>query len=112
MGCVPKLEASIALSSTLEVRCQEEVFKSHSTRAGPLGLLSEIHSIFNNRNSPSVSGRQPRASAVASPVVGGVSWTSPRTTQKGFSHAWYWGFLLDYQWLLQRALSVQVIYVP
>lgn len=92
VGCFPKLEASIALFGTLEVRSQEEVSKSHSAWASLLGFLSEIHDIFNNRNSPSVSGRQPRATAVDYPVVGGVSWTSPRTTQKGFSHAWYWGF--------------------
>lgn len=71
---------------------------------GPLGLLSDLHEIFSNRNSASVSGKQPRATAIAYPVSG-VARTSPSNNSKGVSSCLVLGgFLARYSVALMGSI--------
>jgi hypothetical protein len=46
-----------------------------------------MHDVFGNRNSLSVSGRQPRAASMTYSVLG-VSWTILTNNAEGTTHAW------------------------
>lgn len=57
---------------------------------GPLGPVSEVHSIFSGGDFPSTSGGQPRTTAIACDVLRGM--TLSNNSKEGFS--WLVGFVV------------------
>jgi hypothetical protein len=66
-----------ATKASPQISCQ---FKSSSS---PLGLVFQVHDVFNNKNLSSTSGMQPRATTIA--YVLRTSWTTLTNNSKGFS---------------------------
>lgn len=72
----------MALSGAMEARPQGGSSQAVSS-SDPLSLMSQVHSIFNNRESSSASGRPSKTSASAYTALG-VTGTSLANIEGGY----------------------------
>lgn len=84
---------------------RKEGLKSYPS--GIFWVLSEVHGLFNNRDSPSISGRQKRATVLVYNDLE-VSWTAVTSYLKANFSCLELLTLLDNLWLLWGASSAQM----
>lgn len=82
VGVVGVTAVCVAPSGIVVLR--EEAFRSHPAQI--LNPVSKVGGVLSNKDLPSTSGRQPRATEAAC-IVLGVSWTL--LTQRGLPDAGY-----------------------
>ena len=74
--------------------------------------MTQMSNIFSNRNVPSTSDDQPRATAIVCNVLG-VSWTILTNSSKGTSSWLVLWFMLGCIWLMKGNFSSQMkLYIP
>lgn len=107
--CFLPLETFITPSGSMEASLQEDSFQVRS-RLGSVFLVSDTHGVFNNRDLPSTSERQPSKTAIAC-VTLGVSWTTLTNKLKGDFRCLVLvvvvGGLSDSLWLWRGVFSAQ-----
>ena len=65
VGRLVAFEAYMVPSCSMKASPQDGSFRVRPS-SGPLGLISEVHGIFSNRDLPVTSGRQPKPLAIVS----------------------------------------------
>lgn len=105
IDCFVPLETCMVTSGTLKASPQGRGSQIWSN-SGLLGLVSEVHDVWSNRDLPSMSGRQSMAKATA--YVLGVFWTGLYNILSGGFSCLVLRLLLGSLWLLWRALSAQM----
>lgn len=89
--CFLPLEACIAPSNIMKTSPQAGGIYSRSNSAPP-GPVSKVCGVFSNRDLPSTSGRQPKATAITYNVLR-VSWTVfTKNSRDNFLYQ-FWGFV-------------------